>query len=77
VAGTLPDPKLALYSGQNLIANNDGWQQGSCPASGMEPDHAVEPCVRATLGPGVYTAIVTSAGRSAGTAIVSINTIEE
>ncbi len=77
VAETLSDPKLALYFGQSLIATNDDWQRASCAASGMEPDYAVEPCIRATLGPGVYTAIVTSADGSAGTAIVSINTIQD
>ena len=77
VPDILSNPKLTLYSGQTAIATNDSWQGGSCAGSGLEPGYAVEPCIRTTLAPGAYTAIVTSANGSAGTAIVSINAMDD
>jgi hypothetical protein len=77
VVDTLSDPKLTLYSGQTVIATNDSWPGGSCVGSGLEPDYVIEPCIRTKLAPGAYTAIVTSTDGSAGTAIVSINTMDD
>lgn len=73
VPGTLADPLLTLYSGQQVIATNDSWPDGQCGGSGLEPNHDVEPCIMIELAPGAYTAIVKSADSRGGAAIVSIN----
>lgn len=76
VVSPLADPQLALYSGQSIIASNDDWQSAAnaaqVQASGFAPLSATESAILTTLAPGAYTAIVTGANQSAGTAIVEV-----
>ncbi len=80
LAGTLPDPRLEVYRGSTLLATNRGLassqdraaiiaaaqQAGAFPLGDAGDDAAV----LATLPPGAYTAVVTSAGARSGLILV-------
>ncbi len=75
VPGLLPDPRLRLFSGQAVIAENDNWQAGNCGAAaiaGLRPTDPREACLVATLTPGPYTAIVDDAAGRTGIALVEV-----
>jgi len=76
VANTLSDPKIDLYSGQNIIASNDDWQTnanaGDISGTGVAPTNPKESALLLTLNPGAYTAIVSGVGGGVGVAIVEI-----
>ena len=70
VSGTLPNPKLELYSGQTKIAENDDWTASTIGGTtGFSAAGAFalstgsrDAALLATLGPGAYTAQVTGVG---------------
>lgn len=77
VAGTLPDPKLELYSGANKIAENDNWRPadaaafagvGAFPLAAGSRDAAL----LIDLAPGSYTAQLTNVGAGSGVALVEV-----
>lgn len=80
VANTLPDPVLALYSGQTEIATEQGW---SAWQSLLEPTFSAvgafsltansnDSALVISLPPGQYTAQLTSASGASGAALVEI-----
>ena len=70
VSGTLPNPKLELYSDQTKIAENDDWTASTIGGTaGFSAAGAFalstgsrDAALLATLGPGAYTAQVTGVG---------------
>lgn len=82
VTGTLADPTLTLFSGQNAIASNDNW---SSPANAAEIASAAagvgafslangsrDAALLVTLTPGPYSAVVSGVGDTTGTALVEL-----
>ncbi len=84
VPGTISDPKLELFSGSTLIAQNDNW---STPVAGATPITAAtftsvgafalsansrDAALVATLPPGSYTAKVSGVGTATGVALVEV-----
>ena len=82
VALSLPDPALALYRGETLLAQNDDWSLGRSPAAvaataaraGAFPfaESSLDAALLVTLAPGAYTAVVTGVGGSTGLALVEV-----
>jgi hypothetical protein len=74
VSDPLADPVLELHDGDGVtIATNDNWrdaQETEIEATGLPPNDDAEAALLATLGPGLYTAIVRGAGDSTGVALV-------
>lgn len=73
VPGLLHDPRLRLFSGQMMIAENDNWEAGNCKAEapqGLWPARSSDACLVITLQPGPYTAIVDGVGGTTGVALV-------
>jgi hypothetical protein len=79
VNGVLSDPSLQLYSGSNVIGENDDWggsaeissaaiSVGAFPLSGDSKDS----CLLVTLMPGNYTAMVRGKGGVTGVALVEV-----
>lgn len=69
-AGALADPKLQLYQGGTLLAENDNWkdsQQAEIEASTIPPTNDLESAIVRTLAPGLYTAVMS--GKNGGTGI--------
>ena len=76
VQGALAGTRLDLYSGANLVASNDDWQQAANAAtlssSGYAPADVRESALLMTLNPGAYTAIVSGEGGSTGVGLVEV-----
>jgi hypothetical protein len=81
VTNPVANPKLTLVrSGPpaTVLAANDDWQTqdpadvAAILASGFQPNHALEPALIATLGPGAYTAIVEGTGGQTGVGLIGI-----
>ena len=80
VPGTLANPRVDLYNGQNqLVASNDDWQSAltaglgtpaEISALGLAPTNAAESAILITLPPGGYTAIVRGQDGGSGVALV-------
>ncbi len=73
VPGSLFDPRLRLFSGQTVIAENDNWETGNCrdeAPAGLWPTDPREACLVMTLATGPFTAIVDGVGGSTGVALV-------
>lgn len=80
VSGTLANPQLTLTTASgSMIATNTGWggtaaltaafsQVGAFPLSSTSNDSAI----LVTLGPGSYTAVVSSANGTTGVALVEV-----
>ncbi len=78
----LLNPKLEVYFGGQLIAQNDDWQlapDGSANpdkdaiiASGRMPSSVLESAVILTLPPGGYTAIVRGANNTTGVGLIEV-----
>lgn len=76
VSGTLPDPKLELYSGSTKIAENDNWNASDAAAFASVGAFALgansrDAALVTTLPPGGYTAQITGIG-GAGVALVEV-----
>ncbi len=82
VPGTLANPRVDLYNGQNqLIASNDDWQTAltaglgtpaEISALGLAPTNAAESAILITLPPGAYTAIVRGQDGGSGVGLVEV-----
>jgi hypothetical protein len=76
VSGVLSDPKLELYSGQNIIASNDNWETASnaaaIQATTLAPADPREAAILITLQPGAYTAVVSGANGGVGVGIIEV-----
>ncbi len=79
VNGVLADTSLELYSGSELIASNDDWEDNSNAdaiiETGIAPTAGLEAALLIDLEPGTYTAIVRGFQGSTGVALVSVNVI--
>ncbi len=77
VPGTLADPRIRLFSGDTVIAENDSWDPAladdfdAVGAFDLGGDTA-SAALRTTLQPGLYTVEVTGVGGGAGVAIVEV-----
>lgn len=77
VAGVLQNPYLELRDGNgNLVEANNDWQQSpeaaTIIADGKAPSNVRESAMARTLSPGNYTALVTGAGGTTGTALIEV-----
>ena len=83
VQGTINDPQLTLFSGANVIASNDDWDEGgnSAQISAAEIEAAAEPqlqpgaldsAILITLEPGIYGAVLTGVKGATGVALIEI-----
>ena len=76
IAGTLQDPTLALKNSNGVtLIGNDDWQQGQpteIQQLGLAPGDPRESALKATLGPGQYTAVVSGKGNASGVALVEV-----
>ncbi len=80
VTGTLPDPRLQLYSGPTLLDNNNGWggnAQISATAASVgaftwSSPTSGDSAILVTLPPGAYTAQVSGASGDTGVALVEV-----
>jgi len=78
VAGALADPTLELRDGNgNLIIANNDWeddpaQAAVVSAAGLAPTDPKESAIAATLGSGVYTALLAGAGGGTGVGLVEV-----
>jgi len=80
VSGTLPDPRLQLFSGSTLVESDSGWggdaEIASTAASvgafswGSSPTN--DSAILVTLPPGAYTAQVSGAGGDTGVALIEV-----
>lgn len=78
VAGVLEDPKLEVYSGSDLVDENDDWGDDAALAEAMVTVGAfglagdsTDACTLVTLEPGAYTAVVSAKG-DPGIALVEV-----
>ena len=80
VAGTLSDPTLTVFNGQNQpIATNDDWratQAAEIQAANRAPTDDRESAMILTLEPGGYTAIVSGKSGQTGVALVEVYDLE-
>src|SRR4030095_13219363 len=77
VAGVLKNPYLDLRDGNgNVVEANNDWQQSpeaaTIIADGKAPSNVRESAMARTLSPGNYTALVTGAGGTPGTALIEV-----
>jgi hypothetical protein len=76
LSNALANPRLDLYSGQNIIYSNDDWQSAANAAAvqttGLAPADPKESAILVTLPPGAYTAIVRGVDGGVGVGIVEV-----
>lgn len=76
LSNALANPRLDLYSGQNMIYSNDDWQSAAnaaaIQATGLAPADPKESAILVTLPQGAYTAIVRGADGGVGVGIVEV-----
>ena len=82
VTDALADPTITLYRGTTVLASNDNWASSANPleistAAGAVgafalPSGSKDAALVATLPAGSYTAIVSGAGNTTGTALVEL-----
>ena len=74
VAGSLGDPYLELYSGPDLVAENDNWRdaanQQEIIDSTIAPADDRESAILITLNPGQYTAVMSGVNGETGVGVV-------
>ena len=74
VVGALDDPNLQLFSGADLIAENDNWRdapnQQEIIDTTIPPSDDRESAILVTLNPGLYTAIVSGVNGQTGVGLV-------
>ena len=79
ITNPLANPRIALYSGQTVLMDNDNWQTQSAAAGGsaaaaaiqalgggLTPSNPNESALLVTLNPGAYTVIVSGADGGTG-----------
>ena len=64
ISGALADPRLQLYSSTTMLAQNQGWSgnDGRTTGAFALPTGSMDAALETTLGPGSYTAQISSAG---------------
>lgn len=75
VPGSLQDPFLQIFSGADLLENNNNWRdhgRASEIPSGLSPEHSNEAAMIITLEPGAYTAIVSGVGGATGIGLIEV-----
>ena len=76
VNGGLQDTALQLFSGDNLLNENDNWRTGAqeqeINATTIPPSDDRESAIVATLLPGAYTVVAKGAGDTTGVGLVEI-----
>lgn len=82
VAGVLADPVLTLYHGNTVLATNDDWEtnRGSTAVAVTAqrvgafalPAASRDAALLITLGPGAFTAVITSADGTTGIALIEV-----
>ncbi len=83
VPGTLPDPKIAIYSGQTVIAENNDWSEGEANATALRAAFAStgafslahgskDAAILISLDEGLYTVMLKDAQGKGGDAIVEV-----
>lgn len=76
VNNALQDTRLQLFSGDNLVKENDNWRTGGqeqeINATTIPPSDDRESAIVATLVPGAYTVVAKGAGDSTGVGLVEI-----
>jgi hypothetical protein len=80
VSGTLPDPKLQLFSGSSLLGTDTGWAADTQIAAAAASVGAfswgnlatADSALLVTLPPGAYTAQVSGASGDTGVALVEV-----
>jgi hypothetical protein len=77
LAGKLLDPTLELHDASGaLIGFNDNWSESATSAaiatSGVAPANANESAILMSLAPGSYTAVLSGANQTTGTAVVEV-----
>ncbi len=83
VQGTINDPQLTLFSGADVVASNDDWDEGGNAAqiSAAEVEAKAQPRLQAgaldsailvTLEPGIYGAVLTGVKGATGVALIEI-----
>jgi uncharacterized protein YkwD len=75
--GKMLDPMLALHDSSGaVIGSNDNWgQSGNSQEivnSGIPPSNPSEPAILMNLAPGSYTAVLSGANQTSGTAVVEV-----
>jgi len=80
ISNALTNPVLSLFDGNgSLIFTNDDWktsQQKQITDTGIPPADDRESAIVATLTPGNYTAMVSSASNATGVALVEVYDLE-
>lgn len=82
VSGVLADPQLTLFSGSRALATNDNWssdaQAGALAAAASRtgafalPAGSLDAALLVDLAAGAYTASVSGAGGTTGTALIEL-----
>jgi beta-glucanase (GH16 family) len=80
IAGSLPDPKLQLYSGGTVIGENAGWggnpqitaAAATVAAFPWSHPSSSDSALLMTLTPGAYTAILSGASGDTGVSILEV-----
>lgn len=75
--GKMLDPTLALHDASGaVIGSNDNWSQNAnsqeIVESGVAPSSPSEAALLMSLAPGSYTAVLSGAGQTSGTAVVEV-----
>jgi hypothetical protein len=83
VPGVLPDPKLQIYSGSDVVASNSGWGGNTQIAATAASVGAFQwsptgndSAILITLPPGAYTAQVSGASGDTGVALVEVYDVQ-
>jgi hypothetical protein len=77
-SAVLADPTLELRDGNgSLVMSNDDWQDNfaqsaEITAAGLAPTNSRESAIAATLGPGMYTALLSGRNNGTGIGVVEI-----
>lgn len=79
VGGVLADPRVQVYSGSTLVADNDNWGGAATLSTAFNsvgafalPAASLDAAVLLTLNPGSYTALVTGAANGTGVGLVEV-----
>jgi hypothetical protein len=75
--GKMLDPTLGLHDASGtMIGSNDNWAQNAnsqeIADSGVPPSNPSEAALLLSLAPGSYTAVLSGAGQTTGTAVVEV-----
>ena len=80
VSSVLADPRVQLFQGSMLIAQNDNWQDAAnvsdLIATTIPPVDPRESAILIRLEPGNYTTVVSGADNGTGTALVEVYEID-